>query len=103
MSRSRSRFLDDIGDAAQRRVAELQLRQMIHYGESTGCRRRDLLGYFGETSDDVNCGACDNCLEPRETWDGTVATQKLLSTVYRARDSGGRATPPSASRTMPRC
>ena len=83
-------FLDEIGDPAQRRVAELQLRQMIHYSETTGCRRRDLLAYFGEPFDGTGCGACDNCLEPRETWDGTVATQKLLSTVYRARESGMR-------------
>ena len=40
----------------------------------------------GEPSDIENCGSCDNCLEPRETWDGTIAAQKLLSTVYRARD-----------------
>jgi len=83
-------FLDEIGDPAQRRVAELQLRQMIHYSETTGCRRRDLLEYFGEPFDGSGCGACDNCLEPRETWDGTVAAQKLLSTVYRARESGMR-------------
>ncbi len=83
-------FLDEIADPAQRRVAELQLRQMIHYGDSTGCRRRDLLAYFGETYGDANCGACDNCLEPRETWDGTVAVQKLLSTVYRAREGSSR-------------
>ncbi|MFN2427070.1 MAG: RecQ family ATP-dependent DNA helicase, partial [Candidatus Binatia bacterium] len=83
-------FLEEIGDPAQKRVAELQLRQMIHYSESTGCRRSDLLAYFGEPFDSSGCGACDNCLEPRETWDGTLAAQKLLSTVYRARVSGMR-------------
>lgn len=83
-------FLDEIADPAQRRVAELQLRQMIHYGDSTGCRRRELLAYFGEAFGDEGCGACDNCLEPRETWDGTVAAQKLLSTVYRAREGSSR-------------
>jgi ATP-dependent DNA helicase RecQ len=31
----------------------------------------------------VRCGSCDNCLSPRETWDGTVAAQKFLSCVYR--------------------
>ena len=34
----------------------------------------------------VNCGACDNCLAPRETWDGTLAAQKFLSCVYRIRE-----------------
>jgi ATP-dependent DNA helicase RecQ len=40
-----------------------------------------LLDYFGETSQP--CGNCDNCLTPPETWDGTVAAQKLLSTIVR--------------------
>jgi ATP-dependent DNA helicase RecQ len=81
-------FLNDIGDPAQRRVAETQLRQIIDYGETAGCRRRALLAYFGEPSADENCGACDNCLDPRETWDGTLAAQKMLSTIYRARQAG---------------
>lgn len=83
-------FLDEIADPAQRRVAETQLRKMIHYSETTGCRRYELLTYFGETPDLQACGSCDNCVEPRETWDGTVAAQKLLSTVFRARESGYR-------------
>ena len=33
-----------------------------------------------------NCGGCDNCLAPRQTWDGTVAAQKFLSCVYRIRE-----------------
>jgi ATP-dependent DNA helicase RecQ len=83
-------FLDEIVDPQQRRVAESQLRQMIDYSESALCRRRSLLVYFGENSAIENCSSCDNCLEPRETWDGTVAAQKMLSTVYRARESGYR-------------
>jgi len=34
----------------------------------------------------VNCAGCDNCLAPRQTWDGTVAAQKFLSCVYRIRE-----------------
>jgi ATP-dependent DNA helicase RecQ len=37
----------------------------------------------------VNCGGCDNCLAPRQTWDGTLAAQKLLSCVYRIREKSG--------------
>ena len=40
-----------------------------------------LLAYFGETGEP--CGNCDTCLSPPESWDGTVAAQKLLSTVVR--------------------
>src|SRR5690606_10502914 len=50
--------------------------------ESTRCRRQTLLAAFGEAMPDA-CGNCDNCLSPPRTWDGTVAAQKALSTVYR--------------------
>ena len=81
-------FIDDMGDEQQRRIAREQLSQMVHYGESAGCRRSELLMYFGERYPNANCGGCDNCLSPRETFDGTVSAQKFLSTVWRARDAG---------------
>src|SRR5512141_2718394 len=43
--------------------------------------RVNLLRYFGQASEP--CGNCDTCLEPPESWDGTVPAQKLLSTVVR--------------------
>ena len=81
-------FIDDMTDEQQRRIAREQLQQMVHYGESAGCRRSELLMYFGERYPNANCGGCDNCLSPRETFDGTVSAQKFLSTVWRARDAG---------------
>ena len=42
-----------------------------------------------QTTNEVNCGACDNCLSPRATFDGTLAAQKLLSCVYRIREKNG--------------
>ncbi|MBX3748472.1 MAG: DNA helicase RecQ [Opitutaceae bacterium] len=80
-------FLDQMTDAQEQQVARTQLRQIVHYAESAGCRRSELLGYFGETFALDNCGACDNCLEPRETYDGTVAAHKFLSCVYRIRQA----------------
>jgi ATP-dependent DNA helicase RecQ len=59
-------FLDEITDEQERQVARAQLRQIVHYAESAACRRAELLAYFGENSRSDNCGACDNCLEPRE-------------------------------------
>jgi ATP-dependent DNA helicase RecQ len=56
--------------------------------ESTTCRRRALLAYFGENRDE-DCGNCDNCLSPPETSDGTVAAQKALSAVYRTEQRFG--------------
>jgi ATP-dependent DNA helicase RecQ len=76
-------FLDEMTDARERDVARAQLRQIVHYAESSGCRRAELLAYFGETFPLDNCGACDNCLEPRETYDGTIVAQKFLSCIYR--------------------
>ena len=82
-------FLDEITDTHEREVARAQLRQIVHYAESSGCRRAELLGYFGEKFPLDGCGACDNCLEPRETYDGTLAAQKFLSCLYRVAQAGG--------------
>jgi ATP-dependent DNA helicase RecQ len=76
-------FIDEITDDHEQQVARTQLRQMVHYAESGGCRRTELLAYFGESFPLDNCGACDNCLEPRETYDGTIVAQKFLSCIYR--------------------
>ncbi|GAB3603097.1 DNA helicase RecQ [Microbacterium aureliae] len=54
---------------------------MLALCETVGCRRQNLLGYFGEPAQP--CGNCDTCLEAPETWDGLVAAQKLLSTIVR--------------------
>jgi ATP-dependent DNA helicase RecQ len=81
-------FIDEITDAHEQQVARTQLRQILHYAESAGCRRRELLAYFGEGFPAENCAACDNCLEPRETYDGTIPAQKFLSCIYRIRQAG---------------
>ncbi len=80
-------FIDEMTNEHERNVARAQLRQMMHYAEGGGCRREELLGYFGEVFAVDNCGACDNCSEPRETYDGTVAAQKFLSCIYRIRQA----------------
>ncbi|MEY2881524.1 MAG: ATP-dependent helicase RecQ [Verrucomicrobiota bacterium] len=80
-------FLDEITNKQEQEIARAQLRQIVHYAESAGCRRAELLEYFGEKFPGDNCGACDNCLEPRETFDGTIVAQKFLSCVYRIRQN----------------
>src|SRR5438270_1212170 len=75
------RFIEEKSEREQR-IAQEQLRDMIHYAETRDCRRATLLKYFGEEFP-VPCNGCDNCLEPRETFDGTVHAQKFLSCVYR--------------------
>ena len=56
---------------------------MVALAESLTCRRRVLLGYFGETLGE-DCGNCDICLNPPETFDATVPAQKVLSCIYRS-------------------
>jgi ATP-dependent DNA helicase RecQ len=88
-------FIDEKADS-EARIARAQLQQMVHYAETRECRRATLLDYFGETYPatgdgigdqtpplQVSCENCDNCLQPRETFDGTVHAQKFLSCVYR--------------------
>lgn len=113
------RFIDEKPDPKEREIARAQLEQIVHYAEVASCRREFLLGYFGEqygappdacssrgeeaqteihgsqslltsaATGPINCGGCDNCLAPRQTWDGTLAAQKFLSCVYRIREKSG--------------
>ena len=88
------RFIEDKTDPKERAIAQAQLETMIHYAEVASCRREFLLGYFGEkflneNEGEEGCAGCDNCLAPRQTWDGTLAAQKFLSCVYRIREKGG--------------
>ena len=67
----------------RKRLERRKLDQLLGYCESTQCRRQVLLAGFGETYPH-DCGNCDNCLSPAETWDATEAAQKALSCVYRS-------------------
>ena len=74
----------DAGDAPEERkmVERQKLDALLGFCESTSCRHQTLLRYFGEQHAG-NCGQCDNCLEPVDTWDATQASQMALSCVYR--------------------
>ncbi|WP_031435434.1 DNA helicase RecQ [Methylomarinum vadi] len=69
-------------DEVHKRVEYHKLDAMLALCESVGCRRQTLLAYFGDALEQ-GCGNCDTCLEPVETWDGTVAAQQALSCIYR--------------------
>jgi len=70
------------GDAAHRRNLGQHLNAMLALCETVECRRAQLLAYFGQDHPG-GCGSCDTCQAPPEAWDGTVAAQKVLSTVFR--------------------
>ena len=76
-------FIEEKPDEQERIIARNLLQQMVHYAESRECRRKVLLDYFSETYDEENCGACDNCLEPKETFEGTESAQKFLACIFR--------------------
>jgi ATP-dependent DNA helicase RecQ len=70
------------GDREHRRRLTQHLDAMLALCETVECRRVQLLAYFGQRGASP-CGNCDTCLTPPESWDGTVAAQKVLSTVFR--------------------
>ena len=78
-----SRGLIEKGNNPEQKRIELhKLQAMVGFGEAQTCRRRVLLGYFGERLL-KDCGNCDVCLNPPETYDATVDAQKALSCVFR--------------------
>ena len=69
-------------NAEQIRIELHKLQAMVGFAEATTCRRRVLLGYFGERMEE-DCGNCDVCLNPPELYDATIDAQKVLSAVLR--------------------
>ena len=70
------------GTEQYKRVEQIKLNAMLGFCEISTCRRHALLAYFDEASRE-QCGNCDTCLVPVETWDGSDAAQKALSVIYR--------------------
>jgi ATP-dependent DNA helicase RecQ len=81
-------FIDEKSES-EARIARTQLQQMVHYAETRECRRVTLLRYFGEEYTKPSCEGCDNCLTPRETFDGTIPAQKFFSCVHRIHAKSG--------------
>jgi len=69
-------------DETHKRLELHKLDAMLALCEQVHCRRQTLLGYFGDVLEQP-CGNCDTCLEPVQTWDGTIAAQQALSCIYR--------------------
>ena len=82
-------FIDQIDDRGEQENAQRKLAQMVQYSELQSCRRRFLLGYFGEALEEGSCGGCDVCSTPTEEFDATVISQKLLSGVVRTGERFG--------------
>ena len=83
----RMRIDESVAGDEQKRIERGKLDALLAWCETMQCRRRVLLSYFGEES--VACGNCDTCLEPPESWDGSVAAQKAMSAALRTEQRFG--------------
>ena len=72
---------------AEQEIGKLLLLETESYAESAMCRRKTLLHYFGEEYEECNCGACDNCCNPRPQVD---ATQDLVKALRALRTIGDK-------------
>ncbi len=77
----RLRIDESAAPEEQKRIERQKLDAMLAYCEAASCRRTLLLQYFGEITS--ACNNCDTCASPPQMWDGTIASQKLLSAVLR--------------------
>ncbi|WP_069061318.1 DNA helicase RecQ [Sinorhizobium sp. RAC02] len=86
------RKMIDEGNAADeiKRIERAKLMSLLAICETAGCRRKAILAHFGE-SHAGQCGNCDTCRNPVETWDGTEAAIKALAAVYRTGERFGAA------------
>jgi ATP-dependent DNA helicase RecQ len=75
-------LIEKTGNQEQMRIELHKLNAMVGFAEALSCRRRILLGYFGEHHAE-DCGNCDVCLHPPELMDVTEDARKALSCVYR--------------------
>ena len=66
---------------AEQEIAGQLLIETVAYAESSVCRRKQLLHYFGEVYNQDNCGSCDNCLHPKTKFEGKEAVELILETV----------------------
>ncbi len=71
---------------AEQEIGKQLLQDTVSYAESSVCRRKTLLLYFGEDYTQENCGNCDNCLNPKELFDGKDAILKTLDVIVELQE-----------------
>lgn len=80
------KFMRDKSNS-ERELGGHLLMETMAYAETSVCRRKFLLHYFGENYPDKNCGNCDNCLHPKEMIDGTQSIKNVLLAVQAVNES----------------
>ena len=71
---------------AEQEIGKQLLLETRDYAESSVCRRRSLLHYFGETYDRDNCGNCDNCLKPKKRVEASEDLRAAIETILTLRE-----------------
>ena len=71
---------------AEQEVGKQLLNETVGYAETSVCRRRVLLNYFGETYKESNCTNCDNCNHPKKSFDGREEILTVLETVQAVKE-----------------
>ncbi len=71
---------------AEQEIGKQLLLETVSYAESSVCRRRLLLHYFGEEYQKENCEACDNCLHPKAQFEGSEAVVTVLETILTVKE-----------------
>ena len=71
---------------AEQEIGKQLLLETVSYAESSVCRRKLLLHYFGEEYDKENCEACDNCLHPKTQFEGSDAVVSVLETILAVKE-----------------
>ncbi len=71
---------------AEQEIGKLLLLETVSYAESSMCRRKTLLHYFGEDYTEENCGNCDNCLHPKPRIDAREAMVMALQALEEIGD-----------------
>jgi ATP-dependent DNA helicase RecQ len=71
---------------AEQEIGKQLLLETVSYAESSVCRRKLLLHYFGEEYQQENCEACDNCLHPKAQFEGNEAVVSVLETILAVKE-----------------
>ncbi len=71
---------------AEQEIGKQLLMETVSYAETSLCRRKVLLHYFGENYDEENCGACDNCLFPKKEFEGKEFLVDALNTILEVKE-----------------
>lgn len=79
------KFLTD-KPVSEREVTQQLIDETISYAESSQCRRKTLLKYFGEDYEQENCGNCDNCLHPKPLIEATDAVRDFIEMVIETKE-----------------